>query len=123
VTTLHAACFLTGNADSASNSQPPPINLPCSCTLNGPDDLVQLQGKLQLFPVQAQALAYLTKSDNQIFICNAITMSQLQANKGNAASLLTLPKAFVNTIRICEKIIRSSLCFSRMTFYTVRKAS
>jgi len=61
--------------------------------LNGPDDLVQLQGKLQLFPVQAQALAYLTKSDNQIFICNAITMSQLQANKGNAASPLTLPKA------------------------------
>ncbi len=59
----------------------------------GPDDLVQLQGKLKLLPLQAQALAYQTKADDYIFICNANTTSQLQANKGNAASLLTLPKA------------------------------
>ena len=59
----------------------------------GPDDLVQLQGKLKLLPVQAQALAYQTKADNHMFICNANTTSQLQANKGNAASPLTLPKA------------------------------
>jgi hypothetical protein len=59
----------------------------------GPDDLVQLQGKLKLLPVQAQALAYQRKADNHMFICNANTTSQLQANKGNAASPLTLPKA------------------------------